>query len=39
MPMKSDQRRLLWRYVCSIALIAATIGLAVVAARLTGQLG
>jgi hypothetical protein len=37
--MKSEQRSLVWRYIWTIALIVASVGVASVAARWTGQLG
>jgi hypothetical protein len=39
MPKKSEQQRLLYRYFWTIALIVATVGVASVAARWTGQIG
>jgi hypothetical protein len=39
MPTKSDQQRLLRRYIWTIALIVATVGVASMAARWTGQIG
>jgi hypothetical protein len=39
METRTDQRNLLWRYVYSIVLIAATVSVAIVAARWTGKLG
>jgi hypothetical protein len=39
MPTKLEQRRLLLRYIWTIALIAATVGVAGLAALWTGQVG
>lgn len=36
--MKAEQRRLLWRFLCSAAAIAATIGVTALVARWTGPL-
>ena len=36
---RTELRRLLWRFITSIALIAATVGVATVAARWTGRPG
>jgi hypothetical protein len=37
--MKAEQRQLSWRFIFSIALMAATVGAAIMAARWTGPLG
>jgi hypothetical protein len=39
METETYQPRLVWRYIWTIALIVATVGVASVAARWTGQLG
>jgi hypothetical protein len=38
-PAISDQRSLVWRYIWSTALIAASVGAAALAARWTGLIG
>jgi hypothetical protein len=37
--MKTEQSRLVWRFLGSIALIVATVGAAALAARWTGRIG
>jgi hypothetical protein len=37
--MMTEQRRLVWRFLGSFAMIAATVGVATVIARWTGLLG
>ncbi len=37
--MKTDQRRLVWGFIGSFAVIAATVGVATVVARWAGLLG
>jgi hypothetical protein len=39
METKTYQRRLVWRYIWTIALIVASVGVATLAARWTGKLG
>jgi hypothetical protein len=36
--MKTEQQQLLWRFVCSAAAIAITVGVATIVARWTGPL-
>ncbi len=37
--MKTEQRRLVWRFIGSALAIAVTVGMAVIAARWMGPLG